>query len=56
MSKIKISETIAPLSIGHVNDFKEHFPNVDSVPSSDMLVFNRSLIIVMLCFLFEQFQ
>ena len=35
--KIKISENSLPLPITHVNDFKEHFPDVNLAPPSESL-------------------
>ena len=35
--KIKISENSLPLPITHVNDFKEHFPDVSLAPPSESL-------------------
>ena len=35
--KIKISENSLPLPITHVNDFKEHFPDVNLAPPSEPL-------------------
>ena len=35
--KIKISENSLPLTITHVNDFKEHFPDVNLASSSESL-------------------
>ena len=35
--KIKISENSLPLPITHVNDFKEHFPDVNLAPPSKSL-------------------
>ena len=36
-AKIKISENSLPLPIANVNDFKEHFPNVNLPPLSGPL-------------------
>ena len=54
-AKMKISGNILLLSKTHVNGFKEQFPNVNLVPYSDILIFNRSLIIDMRCFLSDYF-
>ena len=35
--KIKISENSLPLPMTHVNDFKEHFPDVNLAPPSESL-------------------
>ena len=35
--KIQISENSLPLAITHVNDFKEHFPDVNLAPPSESL-------------------
>ena len=34
---VKISENSLPLPITHVNDFKEHFPDVNLAPPSESL-------------------
>ena len=40
--KIKIRENGLPLPIAHVNDFKEHFPDVNLAPPSESLQGIRS--------------
>ena len=35
--KIKIRKNSLPLPITHVNDFKEHFPDVNLAPPSESL-------------------
>ena len=35
--KIKISENSPPLPITYINDFKEHFPDVNLAPTSESL-------------------